>query len=286
MLVSLGREHADDLPLTTRFTLGPAHHARAARLPRRARLPPLRAASRRRTRWRCWASEMERIEARVARRGPHARLRHPALLRARRRRAGRSSSASPSPRCSPRRSAPSCATRASRPILELIGDDARVGDREKDGVVVNRYLNVPGSVYPRLGWHTDGLRDLFYGRMPQQMLNIGLHLDRCTRDNGGLRLIPGSHRQGFWSMCFRKPYFVSHRRRPGRGAASRPSPATSPCTTAASGTASRARRTRGARQPAPLDVPALPHRPVRAEERRQPDAGVPPARRMAARPAR
>jgi len=66
-------------------------------------------------------------------------------------------------------------------------------------------------VYPRLGWHTDGLRDLFYGRMPQEQLNIGLHLDRCRRDNGGLRLIPGSHRQGFWSMCFRKPYFVSHR---------------------------------------------------------------------------
>ena len=77
------------------------------------------------------------------------------------------------------------------PILELIGEGARVGDREKDGVVFNRYLNVPGSVYPRLGWHTDGLRDLFYGRMPQEMLNVGLHLDRCTRDNGGLRLIPG-----------------------------------------------------------------------------------------------
>ncbi len=96
------------------------------------------------------------------------------------------------------------------PIRGLIGEGARVGDAEKDGVVFNRYLNIPGSVYPRLGWHTDGLRDLFYGRMPQEMLNIGLHLDRCTRDNGGLRLIPGSHRQGFWSMCFRKPYFVSH----------------------------------------------------------------------------
>src|SRR5690349_6294207 len=47
------------------------------------------------------------------------------------------------------------------PILDLIGAQARVGDAEKDGVVVNRYLNVPGSVHPRLGWHTDGLRDLF-----------------------------------------------------------------------------------------------------------------------------
>ncbi|HXJ36659.1 MAG TPA: phytanoyl-CoA dioxygenase family protein [Candidatus Eisenbacteria bacterium] len=97
-----------------------------------------------------------------------------------------------------------------RPILDLVGPGARIGDEEKDGVVINRYLNVPGSVYPQLGWHTDGLRDLFYGRMPQRMLNIGLHFDRCTRDNGGLRLIPGSHLQGFWSMCFRKPYFISH----------------------------------------------------------------------------
>ncbi len=97
------------------------------------------------------------------------------------------------------------------PILDLVGNGARVGDAEKDGVVINRYLNVPGSVHPRLGWHTDGLRDLFYGRMPQRMLNIGLHLDRCTAANGGLRLLPGTHRQSFLAMCFRKPYFVWHR---------------------------------------------------------------------------
>ena len=97
------------------------------------------------------------------------------------------------------------------PIRRMVGPDARVGHDEKDGVVVNRYVNVPGSVYPRLGWHTDGLRDLFYGRMPQVMFNVGLHLDDCQADNGGLRLIPGSHAQGFWSMLFRKPYFVWHR---------------------------------------------------------------------------
>lgn len=96
------------------------------------------------------------------------------------------------------------------PIRGLVGQDARVGDAEKDGVVINRYLNIEGSGYPRLGWHTDGLRDLFYGRMPLRMLNIGLHLDDCPADNGGLRLIPGSHNQGFWDMCFRKVYFVSH----------------------------------------------------------------------------
>lgn len=96
------------------------------------------------------------------------------------------------------------------PIRRMVGADARVGHDEKDGVVVNRYVAAPGSVYPRLGWHTDGLRDLFYLRLPQPMFNIGLHLDAVRGENGGLRLIPGSHRQGLWSMMFRKFYFLSH----------------------------------------------------------------------------
>jgi len=96
------------------------------------------------------------------------------------------------------------------PVRRLVGDGARIGHDEKDGVVLNRYINVPGSAYPRLGWHTDGLRDLFYLRMPLRMLNIGLHFERITAADGGLRLIPGSHTQGFWQMCFRKLYFLSH----------------------------------------------------------------------------
>ncbi len=96
------------------------------------------------------------------------------------------------------------------PVRKLIGEDARIGDREKDGVVINMYMNIPGSSYPKLGWHTDGLRDIFYGRMPVQMLNIGMHFDDCDRTNGGLRLIPGSHKQGFRDTAFRKLYFVSH----------------------------------------------------------------------------
>ncbi|HTM19719.1 MAG TPA: phytanoyl-CoA dioxygenase family protein [Kofleriaceae bacterium] len=97
------------------------------------------------------------------------------------------------------------------PIRDLIGVDTRVGDTEKDGVVINRYLNVPGSAYPRLGWHTDGLRDLAYLRMPRRMLNVGLHFDAIGAADGGLRLIPGSHDQGFRDMAFRKAYFLDHR---------------------------------------------------------------------------
>ena len=80
------------------------------------------------------------------------------------------------------RSTPSCATRASRPSSSWSATARASAIARRTAWSFNRYLNVPGSVYPRLGWHTDGLRDLFYGRMPQEMLNIGLHLDRCTRD--------------------------------------------------------------------------------------------------------
>ncbi len=96
------------------------------------------------------------------------------------------------------------------PLLPLVGDDARIGHREKDGVVINRYINEPGPGRPRLGWHTDGLRDLFYGRMPQKMLNFGLHLTDCPKEQGGLRLIPGTHKQSFWQFCTHKIYFLSH----------------------------------------------------------------------------
>ena len=99
-----------------------------------------------------------------------------------------------------------------RALLPLVGPDARIGEQEKDGVVVNRYLNEKGSIYKRLGWHTDGLRDLFYLRMPKKMLNVGLHLDAVGDAEGGLRLLPGTHTQGFFSMCFRKLYFLWHRK--------------------------------------------------------------------------
>jgi phytanoyl-CoA hydroxylase len=95
-------------------------------------------------------------------------------------------------------------------IREFVGGDCRVGEREKDGVVVNHYLNVKGSAYRRLGWHTDGLRDIFYLRRPQPMLNVGVYLDDSPKEIGGLRLIPGTHTQGIVPMVLRKPYFVSH----------------------------------------------------------------------------
>lgn len=95
-------------------------------------------------------------------------------------------------------------------VRRLCGEDCRVGVDEKDGVVINHYRNEPGSRYKALGWHTDGLRDLFYGRLPGPMWNVGFYIDDSPREKGALRLIPGSHRQGFWSMLTRKRYFLDH----------------------------------------------------------------------------
>jgi hypothetical protein len=111
----------------------------------------------------------------------------------------------------------------------------RIGDREKDGVVLNKYINPLAEGYDRtctdgsensgakqyhrqaLGWHTDGLRSLAYGRMPDEMINIGLHFDTMdpnhpdpSQRDSGLCVIPGTHRQDFLSMLLRKFYFLSY----------------------------------------------------------------------------
>jgi ectoine hydroxylase-related dioxygenase (phytanoyl-CoA dioxygenase family) len=92
-------------------------------------------------------------------------------------------------------------------LFELIGTpDCRIGINEKDGLVLNHYINADGSNYSQLGWHTDSLRDVFYGQKIMPMLNVGVHLDRSTTDNGGLRLLPGTHNKGIKSILFGKRY--------------------------------------------------------------------------------
>lgn len=101
------------------------------------------------------------------------------------------------------------------PVRRLIGEDARIGEREKDGVVFNRYVNAPGSIRPNLAWHTDALRDVFYNwKMPGPMLNVGVHFDRIRPTEGGLRLLPGTHTQGVFSTLFSKIHFVTQRADP------------------------------------------------------------------------
>ncbi|OON68260.1 phytanoyl-CoA dioxygenase family protein [Hymenobacter sp. CRA2] len=93
-------------------------------------------------------------------------------------------------------------------LFELLdAPGGRIGENEKDGLVVNHYVNVPGSEFSQMGWHTDALRDVFYGRRIGPMLNVGVHLDACPAHNGGLRVLPGTHRQSLASMLLRKKYF-------------------------------------------------------------------------------
>ncbi len=97
-------------------------------------------------------------------------------------------------------------------LFALIGNhECRIGETEKDGLVFNHYINTQSSNYSRLGWHTDALRDIFYGHKVMPMLNVGIHLDNSSTDNGGLRLIPGTHNKGLAAMLFKKVYFISHK---------------------------------------------------------------------------
>ncbi|QNL50195.1 phytanoyl-CoA dioxygenase family protein [Olivibacter sp. SDN3] len=95
-------------------------------------------------------------------------------------------------------------------LLDLVGPGARLGTEEKDGMVFNHYINGPDSKFTQMGWHTDGLRDIFQGARLNPMLNVGIHLSTLREENGGLRILPGTHRQNLYQLLFRKKYFVSH----------------------------------------------------------------------------
>ena len=100
-------------------------------------------------------------------------------------------------------------------LLPLLGPGVagRVGEREKDGVVVNHYLTGPPGNFRRMGWHTDALRDFFYRHRPRPLLNVGLHLDDCLAPAGGLRVLPGTHRQQPTGWLRKLP-FLCHRADP------------------------------------------------------------------------
>lgn len=98
-------------------------------------------------------------------------------------------------------------------LFTLLGRKAknsRIGEYEKDGLVINHYINTPNSKFKQMGWHTDSLRDVFYGKKIMPMLNVGIHLDNSSTDNGGLRLIPGTHKQPLKQLLFRKKYFFDY----------------------------------------------------------------------------
>lgn len=95
-------------------------------------------------------------------------------------------------------------------LLGFVGPAARLGVNEKDGLVVNHYVNTDASKFTQMGWHTDSVRDIFLGKKILPMLNVGIHLDDQDPRNGGLRLLPGTHEQNMWNMLFRKTNFLNN----------------------------------------------------------------------------
>lgn len=88
--------------------------------------------------------------------------------------------------------------------------EGRIGEQEKDGLVINNYINTPNSTFTQMGWHTDSPRDIFMGQKIMPMLNVGIHLDTCLFDNGGLRVLPGTHKQNVLKLLFGKKYFIDN----------------------------------------------------------------------------
>ncbi|WP_299284977.1 phytanoyl-CoA dioxygenase family protein [uncultured Mucilaginibacter sp.] len=88
--------------------------------------------------------------------------------------------------------------------------EGRIGEDEKDGLVINQYIKTPDSTFSQMGWHTDSPRDIFLGQRIMPMLNVGIHLDDCPAENGGLRVLTGTHKQGILKLLFAKKYFIDN----------------------------------------------------------------------------
>jgi len=97
------------------------------------------------------------------------------------------------------------------PLLGPEAENARIGENEKDGLVINHYINTDTSKFTKMGWHTDCLRDVFYGKKIMPMLNVGIHLTDAIPNNGGLKIIPGTHKQGLFGLLFKKTYYLGHK---------------------------------------------------------------------------
>ena len=91
-------------------------------------------------------------------------------------------------------------------LLNLMGNkyDMRLALDEKDGLVINKFLNTDQSAYKQMGWHTDVMRDIFMLRKALPMINVGIYISKSDETNGGLRIIPKSHRQSVMSMFTQK----------------------------------------------------------------------------------
>ena len=95
-------------------------------------------------------------------------------------------------------------------ILDFAGPGYRIGERERDGLVVNHFRREEGSAYSKLGWHTDSLRDVAYLEKPRRYLNVGFYLDDSPITKGGVRLLPCTHKQTITSLLTTKWHFLEH----------------------------------------------------------------------------
>jgi len=93
-------------------------------------------------------------------------------------------------------------------IIDGLAPGSRIGQDERDGLVVNCFRNHAGAKYKNLGWHTDSLRDIAYLEKPRRYLNVGFSLSDSPTRVGGLRVLPCTHNQSIASMLTTKAHFL------------------------------------------------------------------------------
>jgi len=98
-----------------------------------------------------------------------------------------------------------CSPALTAPVKGLLGSDSLRVVRAHHNCIMTKHPSYSSAT----GWHQD-IRYWSFRR--PDLVNAWTALDRESRDNGGMRLIPGSHRAVFGSEAFDSERFFSERR--------------------------------------------------------------------------
>jgi hypothetical protein len=97
---------------------------------------------------------------------------------------------------------------STKALLQLSGKyPSRIDESINDELLIQHYLNTGMSNLKELGWHTDIAASLLTGARLRPVLKMGIHLDHCPFELGGLRVLAGTHTQELSQLLFRKRYF-------------------------------------------------------------------------------
>jgi len=85
----------------------------------------------------------------------------------------------------------------------------RYATSENLGMVCTHYRIGSGEM-SKQGWHTDSMRSWYFTTRKDAFYNVGIHLDKVSLEQGGLRVLAGSHNKSLFYRMFKHGYYFDN----------------------------------------------------------------------------